>query len=440
MPRDVAPPPAEVDAAFPRRTLVSNDAGMHPVRWLRGHDPGLGALRRAARAAINMPALFALGAKVLDNAELATFAAFGAFAMLLLVDFRGSVADRLQAMAALGAAGAVLVCLGALASRHALLAAGAWPFVGFGVLFAGVVSSVLAGASTSLLLAFILPVSLSAPATTIPSRLAGWALASCAALLATWLLWPLPSRDPLRGPAAAASRALAARIRSDVAHVLGGDGAPNPAEHAAAVEAGVDAVAALRRTFLASPQRPTGLSTATRTVVRLVDELTWLEAIVLRCGGDGGDAGHRGGSDARADGRTRLPATSDVCAVRLAAAEVLDAGAVLLEGVDLDPRRLRAALPAMDAARTRMEARAMQELPVGRARVTSGAAEGDPDHEQRVTEFVTSLDPGFRAQELAFAASLVGENVDRTAAAERRSPVDRLLGRQPEGLPGALSA
>ena len=65
--------------------------------------------------------------------------------------------------AALGVACAVLICLGTLASRTTWLAALAMAVVGFAVLFAGVVSSVLAGATTSLLLAFILPVSLPGP-------------------------------------------------------------------------------------------------------------------------------------------------------------------------------------------------------------------------------------------------------------------------------------
>ena len=38
----------------------------------------------------------------------------------------------------------------------------------------------------------------------------------------------------------------------------------------------------LHRRFFASPYRPTGLTTAARAVVRLVDELRWLNTIVLR--------------------------------------------------------------------------------------------------------------------------------------------------------------
>ena len=149
-------------------------AHLHPLRWLGQRDRGFTALRRAARTAIIMPAMFALGDKVIGNPQLATFAAFGSFAMLLLVDFGGPMAERLQAQAALAVTGGVFVCLATLASQTAWLAAVAMAVVGFGVIFAGVVSSVLAGATTALLLAFILPVSLAAPASAVPDRLAGW--------------------------------------------------------------------------------------------------------------------------------------------------------------------------------------------------------------------------------------------------------------------------
>src|SRR5450755_4182944 len=124
-----------------------------PLEWLRARDRGLAALRRAGRAALVMPAMFALGDKVIGNPTLATFAAFGSFAMLLLVDFSGPMRDRLQAQAALAVVGCVFVCFGTLVSRSTLLGAAAMAVVAFGVLFAGVASSVLAGATTSLLLA-----------------------------------------------------------------------------------------------------------------------------------------------------------------------------------------------------------------------------------------------------------------------------------------------
>ena len=160
-------------------------AYLHPLRWLGQRDRGFAALRRAARAAIIMPAMFALGDKVIGNPQVATFAAFGSFAMLLLVDFGGPMAERLQAQAALAVTGGVFVCLATLASQTVWLAAVAMAVAGFGVIFAGVVSSVLAGATTALLLAFILPVSLAAPASAVPGRwlAGGWPQAS------RWLRW-----------------------------------------------------------------------------------------------------------------------------------------------------------------------------------------------------------------------------------------------------------
>jgi hypothetical protein len=143
---------------------------MHLLQWLSKRDRDFAALRRAGRAAIVMPAMFAIGDKVIENPVIATFAAFGSFAMLLLVDFGGPLRERLQAQATLALAGLLLVCLGTLVCRNVWLAAATMALVGFVVIFIGVVSSVLAGASTSLLLAFILPVTLAGPISSIPDR------------------------------------------------------------------------------------------------------------------------------------------------------------------------------------------------------------------------------------------------------------------------------
>ena len=77
---------------------------MHPLQWLGRRDRDLAALRRAGRAAIVMPAMFALGDRVIANPIVATFAAFGSFSMLLLVDFGGPLRERLQAQATLAVA------------------------------------------------------------------------------------------------------------------------------------------------------------------------------------------------------------------------------------------------------------------------------------------------------------------------------------------------
>src|SRR3954465_3376608 len=87
------------------------------VPWLRERDPGFAALRRAGRAAVVMPTMFAIGMEVIGNLAVATFAAFGSFAMLLLVDFTGPMRERLLAQTALAVVGAGLVAAGTLASR-----------------------------------------------------------------------------------------------------------------------------------------------------------------------------------------------------------------------------------------------------------------------------------------------------------------------------------
>src|SRR5260370_6862125 len=91
-------------------------AHVHPLRWLGQRDRGFAALRRATRTAIIMPAMFVLGDKVIGNPQLATFAAFGSFAMLLLVDFGGPMAERLQAEAAPAVTGGGFVSLGPLSA------------------------------------------------------------------------------------------------------------------------------------------------------------------------------------------------------------------------------------------------------------------------------------------------------------------------------------
>ena len=393
-------------------------AHVHPLRWLGQRDRGFAALRRATRTAIIMPAMFALGDKVIGNPQVATFAAFGSFAMLLLVDFGGPMAERLQAQAALVVTGGVFVCLATLASQNAWLAAVAMAVVGFGVIFAGVVSSVLAGATTALLLAFILPVSLAAPASAVPDRLAGWGMAGGVALVATAFLWPAPARDRLRGAAAGACRALAARLRAGIAYLLSGMDKQFALDRDHAVAQADQAVEALRSAFLATPYRPTGLSTPARTTVRLVDELIWLNSVVIQPGL------HRNGVNRAA------------LRVKEAAAAVLDRAADLLDSRGGSSDELDAALTELAAAHAKLQEGVTADLPVRSLRpVSDPTADGEP-----VSEFITSLDPAFRAEELSYAVSLIARNVELTAAAEQRSWRERWLGRQPEGVPGTLSA
>lgn len=389
---------------------------MRVGEWLRRHDPGYSALRRAGRAAIVMPLLFAFTSRVIGNADVAIFSAFGSFAMLLFVDFGGPLRERAQALAALAVAGAVLVSLGTLTSEPAWLSAVAMAVVALVVLFAGAVSSVTASASTALLLAFILPVTLPGGLGSLAPRLLGWGIAALVCVAAVTLLWPAPTREPLRNPAVEAIRALAARLRAETAYLVSEGDPAVAADRDRATADGNAAVAALHSAFLATPYRPTGLSTPARTVVRLVDELTWLDSVM--------DQFDRYGRSPSA-----LPGPTHTAAwtVKNAAADVLTEGAVVLAQHGGDPDALEGALARLAEARAQVE-RTMLAQPAGRSR---GAA---------AAELMTSLDPGFRAQELAYAVATVGGNIALTARAERRTWWQRLLGRQPGDLSGPVAA
>jgi hypothetical protein len=117
-------------------------------------DPGLFSLKRAARAAIVMPAVFAFADKVIQDSDTTLFAAFGSFAILVLADFGGPWRRRLAAYLAL-VAGAVLIALGTLCSQTPWLAIAAMAVVGFAILFSGAISAYFAAAGLAALLLFI---------------------------------------------------------------------------------------------------------------------------------------------------------------------------------------------------------------------------------------------------------------------------------------------
>lgn len=384
--------------------------------WLRLRDPGLAATRRAARNALVMPSLFALCTQVFHAPAVGTFAAFGAFAMLLLVDFTGPMAQRLRAHTALTVAWLVLVALGTLAAQSVWTATAATVVVGFAVLFSGVVSSVLAGATTSLLLAFILPVSAPAPLAQLPDRLIGVVLAGVTSMIAVWLLWPRTQDDPLSAPAAQVCRAAARQLRTDADYFAGRADGPAFGECRACVLQTVSSAQDLQRAFTATPYRPTGLSTGSRALVRLVDELTWLSAVL-----------------APASSLDEPGPTGDLqsSAVRRAAADVLDASAEMLDDPGAAQGRLRAAAQDLREALTALEDGAVNRLPT-----PDNQAGGGLD----VDTFINSLDVSFRAQEVAFVVLQIARNVDIARAADQRSWSDRLLGREPGSPTGALTS
>jgi uncharacterized membrane protein YccC len=365
-----------------------------------------------------MPSMLALADKVIGNTTIAYFAAFGSFAMLLLVDFGGTILDRIRAQALLGVTCAALVCLATLASQSTAVATIAMFLVGFLIIFSGVVSSVLAGATTALLLSFIVPLTTPAPASAIADRVAGWGLAAAVSVIAITVLWPAPAVNPVRVRAGAACRALAARLRADIAWVHSDGGDDARAAHAAAVEQAAAASTALQTQFFATPYRQTGLATDARAVIRLVDELRWLAEVILLA-----TPRPRGNGHGEA-----------VCAVKRAAASGLEEAATLLDdpggstaGLARARTSLREALTALEGEATR---RPLLDPP--------GPDTGTGTDGAIAERVLSSLDPSFRAQELSFVVDQIAANVELAAAAARRPWLHRLIGRQPAGLGSSL--
>ena len=230
-------------------------------------DPGLASLKSAARAAIVMPAMFALASKVIGNPQTALFAAFGSFAMLVLASFSGPALSRLTAYLTLGVAGLGLVTLGTLCSGNAWLAAVVMAVVGFAILLSGMINGYFAAGTTAAILAFVLSVAVPAPASAIPDRLAGWALAAGAGTCAVMLLWPPRASSTLSADAARACQRLA-----ELADALCHDPAAVPARVAAATKT----VDALRVRLTGTPRRPTGPTGPAVALGVLIDEVGWL--------------------------------------------------------------------------------------------------------------------------------------------------------------------
>jgi uncharacterized membrane protein YccC len=229
-------------------------------------DAGL----RAVRAMLVVPGLFALSHEVIGDLQMATFAAFGGFATLVMASFGGARRDKLVAHLGLAVAGSALLALGTLVSSSPLLTTLVTLPTVFVIIFAGVAGPNAASGVTAALLAYVLPAATSGTAATIPSRLAGWWMASIAGTLAVLLLSPRTPDDRLRAAASACGDALADQL----------DAALNGEMTSAYGEASVRAKRALLAEFTSTPYRPTGLATTGQALDNLVGLLEWCTAVV----------------------------------------------------------------------------------------------------------------------------------------------------------------
>jgi uncharacterized membrane protein YccC len=366
-------------------------------RGVRARDPHWYALRRAVRAAVVVPVNFAIGSQLIGDAQVATFAAFGSFALLLFVNFPGSRASRLGAYLVLGVAGVALISIGTVVSSPDWLAVVAMAVVAFGVLFAGVVSSVINGGTQAALLSFILAVMLPGGNAVLPERLAGWGIGFAVSVPVAVLVWPPDDRDVLRLKSAALCRSLAAMLRLEQPLPGSGD----------SLVAMLHAVTDLREAFRTSAARVAALSTGARLLIRLADELEWLTTIVR---------------SACADAPSQWPA--DGRRLRASAAQVLATCGETLAHDGAGPQRqacndLDARIAELDGSRAAVSAETLAEL---QARAYS------PDAGVVAGEFERPL---YAAHELGYAVALAAGTVSAIAAADSRSWLARLTGRRP---------
>ena len=229
------------------------------------------ALLRAIRATVVVGGLFALTYEVFGNLQIATFAAFGSFATLVLSSFAGTRREKLIAHATLAVAGSVLLSIGTAVTSSTLLAALVTVPVTFAVFFAGVAGPNAASGAFGAMLAYVLPAASPGATAMIPDRLAGWWLASVAGTAAVLVLSPKPAGDALRGAVSRSALSLAAEIEA----ALRGSGEGEQ------LDTCLQAERALRGAFNTSPYRPLGLAAPDQAFANVVELLEWCTSLIL---------------------------------------------------------------------------------------------------------------------------------------------------------------
>jgi uncharacterized membrane protein YccC len=345
-------------------------------------DPGRYALKNAIRAAIVVPAAFAIGLKVFDLPQMALFGAFGSIGFLVFVDFGGTPRERFLAYLATFAAGCVTISLGTVCSHHTWLAVVMMALIGFGILFAGILDGYVAAASLVLILTFVIAAMVQADVGEIPDRLAGWGVAGLLSLVAIFGLWPTRPPDQLRRGGAAALEALAALLEAMATPPTGGLATEAEEDRVAqlSVEA-YDKVVAVRNAFVSLPHRPSGVGGRTAAFGRLIDDLDWFDALAREQPAPA--AVSAGFARERAAAETAVPVALRRAAERLRANDPGDGGE------ELD----------------RLE---KDRLAIGAAFLAELAEQRSEDEARRVTE---ELNEVYRLRSLAFAGVQIGRHV-----------------------------
>ncbi len=383
------------------------------VGRLRSKDPDLLVVKRSVRAAIVMPSVFAIAHVAFSDPQVSLFAAFGSFALLLLVEFTGRARARLVSYLGLYLVGSCFIVLGTLVSTHKVAAVASMALVGFGVLFAGIAAPPAATASTAALLTFVLPVAVAAPSSEIGPRLVGWTLAAAFCITACLLVWPPPWHDNLRRRLSAAVSAVARLADARAA------GRTDPVARADVTTQ----LALLRQQFSGTPYPPTGAAAGAVALSKLVGRVEWVS-----------DNTAMVGDEHWSTERAAQAITEKV-------AETLHQAASLICDGDAHPVDDPAKISAVRDATRALDELIDAELAADVSALTEAAVvDRGPDTEAAPEEdgsIAAALDPGFHARALGIAAEMVADAALEASGAP--AVVDRRLGMGDESTPNLFA-
>jgi len=352
---------------------------------------------------------FAFFFEVAHNPVAAFFAAFGCMVLLVYLEFGGPKRQRFEQHVGLIVVTSFFVVLGTLCSQVLWIAVASTIIVCFCVLMSGILSSSLAGASSSMLISFLLPVAFHGPLSSIPDRLLGWLVAGAVSLIAVAVVLPAPSTDPLVDVTANALAKLSAYLR---AVAVADGGSPSDAFSGVTV-----ASEQLRTAFFSAPFRPAGLSASARLLVTVIEWTLELDLLLT------GDQSHLG-------------VTSDLEVQRLlsSCAAVLAECGDALKSVNVDDARLTAALAALEVTRRQLEESALRSL---HRHETSGDPSSPDAHDVALLRL---LDESFRVDNVATTIDKLGADVVALVASRKRTWWQQSLGLEAKGADSRVDA
>ncbi|MDI9883645.1 FUSC family protein [Streptomyces sp. HNM0645] len=282
------------------------------------------AVLRGFRAAVVLPAVLAFGLLVVGDPELAGFAAFGAFASLVIASFTGSRSAGALAFALLLAVGGLMVAAGCLASLSLASAVLVTLPLAFLAYYFAIEGPHGGSGATAALLGYVLAASTPAPLSELPVRVGGWCLGVAAGGIAALLVRAPSGEDSFRLAVSRTTRALGGHLSA----LLDGTSGPDEARSSE------KAVGTMLTEFASGMHQPSGTRSADRALTDVVGALLWAKGLI-------GEAANRCvGGLSRADG----PETE----LLEASAELLCRTADFLDGESPEPdvtqlRRLLAA-------------------------------------------------------------------------------------------------